>query len=381
MAFSNARIYDGALTTFPGVIRDDCLRHVVVAHDGGVGEESSVASEAAEVVGLVLEHARNRPQESLGVIALGIKHSERIDEMLREALGDHPDLESFFAEDQPEPFFVKNLERVQGDERDSIILSIGYGKHPDGRMRYHWGPLLRNGGERRLNVAVTRARHRLTLVSSFSSRDVDPDRVTSPGARLLRDYLEYTDSGGGTVASGPAPRRSGLSPFEADVAQRLVDLGISVVPRYGVGGYRVDFAAAHPAEPGRMVLAIEADGASYRDSRSTRDRDRLRKEHLERLGWTFHRIWSTNWFHDPESEIAKVQQAYREAVARVGPPAAPGPDPAADPAADPSTERGPAPGGTSDEQAQRVQAGPAGPPGQAIALRQPAMPGRLTTDG
>ena len=386
VAFSNARIYDGALTTFPGVIRDDCLRHVVVAHDGGVGEESSVASEAAEVVGLVLEHARNRPQESLGVIALGIKHSERIDEMLREALGDHPDLESFFAEDQPEPFFVKNLERVQGDERDSIILSIGYGKHPDGRMRYHWGPLLRNGGERRLNVAVTRARHRLTLVSSFSSRDVDPDRVTSPGARLLRDYLEYTDSGGETVASGPAPRRSGLSPFEADVAQRLVGLGISVVPRYGVGGYRVDFAAAHPAEPGRMVLAIEADGASYRDSRSTRDRDRLRKEHLERLGWTFHRIWSTNWFHDPESEIAKVQQAYREAVARVGPPAAPGPDPAADP----GTERGPAPGGTSGEQAQRVPAGqagqagpagPAGPPGQAIALRQPAMPDRLTTDG
>lgn len=113
------------------------------------------------------------------MIALGIRHAERIDEMLRLALADHPGLEAFFAEDRPEPFFVKNLERVQGDERDSIILSIGYGKHRDGRMRYHWGPLLRNGGERRLNVAVTRARHRLTLVSSFSSRDVDPDRVTS----------------------------------------------------------------------------------------------------------------------------------------------------------------------------------------------------------
>jgi very-short-patch-repair endonuclease len=408
VAFSNARIYDGALTTFPGVIRDDCLRHVVVASDGRAGEEPSVASEAAEVVDLVLEHARRRPEESLGVIALGIRHSERIDEMLRLALSDHPDLEAFFAEDRPEPFFVKNLERVQGDERDSIILSIGYGKHPDGRMRYHWGPLLRNGGERRLNVAVTRARHRLTLVSSFSSRDVDPDRVTSPGAKLLRDYLEYTDSGGEAVASGPAPRNTGLTSFEADVAQRLVDLGISVVPRYGVGGYRVDFAAAHPAEPGRMVLAIEADGMSYRDSRSTRDRDRLRKEHLERLGWTFHRIWSTNWLHDPESEIAKVQEAYREAVAKIPPPAPDGDSPPPEPAA----ERGHTPSGTqadtpgpeavdeatpgetsADEQAVADAIRPAGPPalpgpgglpgparppGQVIALRQPASAQRLT---
>src|SRR5262249_39530326 len=163
---SNARIYDGALTTFPGVIRDDCLRHVVVAQDaagpgdgdGAAGQEASVSREAATVVELVLEHARRLPGASLGVIALGIRHAERIDELLRLALADHPGLEAFFAEDRPEPFFVKNLERVQGDERDSIILSIGYGKHRDGRMRYHWGPLLRNGGERRLNGARTRAR-------------------------------------------------------------------------------------------------------------------------------------------------------------------------------------------------------------------------------
>ncbi|HEY1346919.1 MAG TPA: AAA domain-containing protein, partial [Streptosporangiaceae bacterium] len=342
VAFSNARIYGGALTTFPGVIRDDCLRHVVVGAGAGAGtgvggagtgaggagtdQEAAVSGEAAAVVGLVLDHARRQPGTSLGVIALGIRHAERIDEMLRAALAGHPGLEAFFAEDRPEPFFVKNLERVQGDERDSIILSIGYGKHRDGRMRYHWGPLLRNGGERRLNVAVTRARQRLTLVSSFSSRDVDPDRVTSAGARLLCDYLEYTDSGG-AAAGEPAPQHTGLGPFEADVAERLAELGITVVPRYGVGGYRVDFAAAHPAEPGRMVLAIEADGASYRDSRSARDRDRLRKEHLERLGWAFHRIWSTSWFTDPAAEAARVEQAYREAVAAAGP--APGPDGAA----------------------------------------------------
>ncbi len=129
----------------------------------------SVTAEVDKVVELILEHARTQPRQSLGVIALGIKHAERIDAALRDALAAHPDLEAFFAEDTAEPFFVKNLERVQGDERDAIILSIGYGKHPDGRMRYQWGPLLRDGGERRLNVAATRAKHRLTLVSSFSS--------------------------------------------------------------------------------------------------------------------------------------------------------------------------------------------------------------------
>ncbi len=203
VAFSNDRIYGGALTTFPGVARDDCLRHVVVAQDAGPGQESSVGAEVTEVVRLVLEHARTRPRESLGVIALGMRHAERIDAAVRTALSraGSASLESFFAEDLPEPFFVKNLERVQGDERDAIILSVGYGKHRDGRMRYQWGPLLRSGGERRLNVAATRAKRRLTVVSSFASHDVDPGKLTKPGARLLAEYLEYARAGGVPVAA------------------------------------------------------------------------------------------------------------------------------------------------------------------------------------
>jgi very-short-patch-repair endonuclease len=311
VAFSNTRIYGGALTTFPGVARDDCLRHVVVQQTREPGQEVSVTAEVEQVVELICEHARTRPNQSLGVIALGIKHAERIDTALRRELARHPELESFFAEDQAEPFFVKNLERVQGDERDAIILSIGYGKHPDGRMRYQWGPLLRDGGERRLNVAATRAKHNLTLVSSFSSQDVDPDRLTKAGAKLLADYLEYAGSGGTSSATSGG---GDLNPFETDVRDRLAACGITVVPQYGVGGYRVDFAAAHPDDADRMVLAIEADGTSYRQSGSVRDRDRLRSEHLQRLGWRFHRIWSTNWFRDPQSEVDKLQQAYDEAV-------------------------------------------------------------------
>ncbi|MCW2936460.1 MAG: helicase, partial [Actinomycetia bacterium] len=338
VAFSNDRIYGGALTTFPGVARDDCLRHVVVTE------------EVDEVVRLVLEHARARPAESLGVIALGMRHAERIDAAVRMALasGSFADAEAFFAEDVPEPFFVKNLERVQGDERDAIILSVGYGKHPDGRMRYQWGPLLRDGGERRLNVAATRARQRLTVVSSFSSHDVDPGRLTKAGARMLAEYLEYAGSGGTPVAAsgarvgngagsgaGPAGAgvggdgrtagpggRGGTDAFTADVAARLAELGVAVVPQYGVGGYRVDFAAAHPDDPSRMILAVEADGAAYRDSGSVRDRDRLRKEHLERLGWRVHRLWSTGWLADPERELARLRAAYESAVA-ASPPAQP----------------------------------------------------------
>lgn len=334
VAFSNARIYGGALTTFPGVSRGDCLRHVVVAQSAGSGQEASVSAEVDKVVELVLDHARARPGESLGVIALGMRHAERIDQALREALAEHPELEEFFAEDAAEPFFVKNLERVQGDERDAIILTIGYGKHRDGRMRYQWGPLLRDGGERRLNVAATRAKHRLTLVSSFSSHDVDPARVTKAGARLLADYLEYAGSGG---TPADASGGTALNPFEADVRDHLARYGITVVPQYGVGGFRVDFAATHPKDPDRMVLAIEADGASYRDSRSVRDRDRLRKEHLERLGWNFHRLWSTNWFHNPQAEADKLRRAYEKAVAAYEPE--PEPEPESEPASKPEPVR------------------------------------------
>jgi very-short-patch-repair endonuclease len=323
VAFSNERIYGGALTTFPGVLRDDCLRHVVVTQDGQPGQETSVAAEVAKVVELILEHARTRPEESLGVIALGSRHADRIDLALRAALADaDPGTEAFFADDASEPFFVKNLERVQGDERDAIILSVGYGKHPDGRMRYQWGPLLRDGGERRLNVAATRAKHRLTVVSAFSSHEIDPGRVTKAGARLLAEYLEYAGSGGVPMAAAGAGT---ADPFEASVRSRLAGYGITVVPQYGVGGYRVDFAVAHPDDPSRMILAVEADGASYRDSGSVRDRDRLRKEHLERLGWRFHRLWSTNWFHDPDDEVTKLREAYGKAVAAAPPAATPEP--------------------------------------------------------
>ncbi len=314
IAFSNCWIYDRSLTTFPGVAGAHCLRHVLVDQVPGAGQEDSTTAEVDAVVREILEHARSRPDESLGVITMGIKHMERIDAALRRALARHPQLSGFFEDRRHDKFFVKNLERVQGDERDAIILSIGYGKSPDGRLPYRFGPLLQEGGQRRLNVAITRARSRMTVVSSFSHHDMDPGRSNAAGVQMLRQYLQYAGSGG-TDLGDVWRERPPLNPFEISVRDRLLAAGIPVTAQYGVAGFWIDFAAAHPTQPGRMVLAIEADGASYHSSISARDRDRLRQEQLERLGWSFHRIWSTDWFADADTCIAKLKVVYDRAVA------------------------------------------------------------------
>jgi very-short-patch-repair endonuclease len=317
VAFSNAWVYDRSLRTFPGVAGGDCLTHVLVdAPPTTPGQEDSVTAEVNRVVELVIAHAAARPDESLGVITMGIKHAERIDAALRRALADRPALHAFFAEDRPEKFFVKNLERVQGDERDAIVLSIGYGKSADGKLPYRFGPLLQEGGQRRLNVAITRARGRMTVVSSFGYHDMDPERSTSDGVRMLRAYLRYAASGGTHLGDAALPKPE-PNAFEMSVRDGLLAAGIPVTPHYGVAGYWIDFAAAHPTQPGRMVLAIETDGPSYHASASVRDRDRLRQEQLERLGWRFHRIWSTDWFTDPEICVARARLAYEQAVSTV----------------------------------------------------------------
>lgn len=318
ITFSNAQpsLYDWSLTTFPGVTGDGGLRHVLVPFDAGTaGQEQSAAREVAAVVDLILEHARIRPHESLGVIAMGIAHAERVTEALRRARFVDPDLDAFFDEGAEESFFVKNLERVQGDERDAIVLTIGYGKTADGRLLYRFGPINQQGGERRLNVAITRARTRMTVVSSFGADEMDPAKLRSEGPQMLQRFLRYAESGGADLGH-LAKDRPALNPFERDVRQALTAAGIPLVPQVGSSGYWIDFAAEHPKRPGQMVLAIETDGAMYHSSPTARDRDRLRQEHLERLGWSFHRIWSTSWSNDREREIALAVQAYEAAVRR-----------------------------------------------------------------
>src|SRR6266542_4044415 len=231
IAFSNAQpnLYDFSLTTFPGVTGEDCLSHVLVPFVfGRVGQEESVSDEVDEVARLVTDHAWLRPDESLGVIAMGIKHANRISEAIRRARIEDEALDSFLDERQHEPFFVKNLERVQGDERDAIILSIGYGKNIEGRLLYRFGPLNIEGGERRLNVAITRARNRMAVVSSFSATDMDPGKLRAEGAKMLGRYLAYAESKGSDPGSF-AIAKPELNPFERDVRDQLVAAGIPLI--------------------------------------------------------------------------------------------------------------------------------------------------------
>lgn len=349
IAYSNHRIYNGRLVTFPGPGMAQAVRHELVPHvPGDGGQEASAAREVRRVVSLVLEHASTRPHETLGVITMGLEHARRIEMGMARLREEHPELEGFFGADREERFFIKNLERVQGDERDAIILSIGYGKNEAGDLVYRFGPLLQEAGERRLNVAITRARRRMTVVSSFSHTDVSPD-YPKLGVRLLRGYLEYAASGGrrleaGTVTDVP------LNDFEQSVCDELTRHGLKLTGQVGSSRYRIDLVAMHPQKPGRFVLAIECDGASYHSAPTARDRDRLRQQQLEALGWRFHRIWSTDWYQRREEEVRRALEAFATAVAHAdaldanhleaSPPVA-APAPVIDPGATRERERRP----------------------------------------
>ncbi|MCY4576238.1 MAG: AAA domain-containing protein [Chloroflexi bacterium] len=318
IASSNEHLYEGALTTFPGTREDGPFTHHLIEHRPipAMNQRSNRSNpdEVDRVVELVLEHARTRPTESLGVIAFGQEHASKIQEALdnrRNALIDEG-AESFFERHSAEPFFVKNIERVQGDERDVIILSVGYRKNNDGRLVYNFGALNRQGGERRLNVAISRARSHLHLVSSFSHIDMQLGRSNARGVELLRQYLEYVSSGG--MRLGGEYREHPLNAFELDVKSGLEERGIPNTPQFGVSGYRIDFALAHPNKPGQFVLALEADGDSYHKLPTVRDRDRLRQSVLEDKGWSFHRLSSTAWTRNRQNELDKIEEAWRRAV-------------------------------------------------------------------
>src|SRR5581483_490511 len=219
-----------------------------------------------------------------------------------------PEIEQRIAEHGSERLFIKNLENVQGDERDLILFSITYGKDVAGRMAMNFGPINQECGQRRLNVAITRARTGVTIFSSIHPDDIDLSKTRSAGVTDLKNYLEFAIRGPRAIVEQTLP--TGLepeSPLEIEIIGALRSKGWIVHPQVGCSGYRIDMAVVHPHEQGKYLLGIECDGATYHSLPTARDRDRLRQYVLEGLGWTLHRVWSTDWWYDPEREIEKLE--------------------------------------------------------------------------
>ena len=306
---SNHEFYDNRLVVFPSPDAGKVETGLIFRHDPQADyQRRGINSAEAKTVALaVMEHARQTPGLTLGVAAFSNVQARRIEDEVDILRRRDPSCEDFFAGHPEEPFFVKNLENVQGDERDVILISVGYGKIDGSYLPMNFGPLNRDGGERRLNVLITRARRRCVVYCNFVGADLDLRRSRARGVEALKTFLEYAEKG--LIDVPEATGREADSPFEAAVADRLRTRGHDVAHQIGSAGFFVDLAIVDPASPGRYLLGIECDGASYHSARSARDRDRLRQQVLEGLGWKIHRIWSTDWFRDPEREIDRVEEA------------------------------------------------------------------------
>lgn len=275
------------------------------------GGTSTNQVEAKAVARAVIEHALKNPHHSLGVGTFSVKQRQAILDELELLRRQHPDSESFFSSHHDEPFFVKNLENIQGDERDVIFISVGYGKNQSGYMAMRFGPLSADGGERRLNVLISRAKRRCEVFSSITADDIDLERGRGAGVAALKLFLQFAKTG--VLDFGKISSRETDSLFEEQVAEKLRSRGFEVKTQIGIAGFFIDIAVVDPERPGRFLLGIECDGATYHSSRSARDRDRLRQAVLEDHGWLIHRIWSTDWFRRPQEQLEKTLRAIESA--------------------------------------------------------------------
>ena len=330
--FSNQHYYDGRLSVFPaarGSVPDLGVSWHPVPHgffDRGKTRTNRV--EAETLVAHLVAALKRTPAGSrtFGVVTFSQAQQTLVSDLLDEARRVEPDIEPHFAAGD-EPVFVKNLENVQGDERDEILFSVGYGPDQDGKMWMQFGPILRDGGERRLNVAVTRARQKLRVFSTMTHDQIDLARAKGKGAAHLKEFLRYV-----AVRGVDRPQRSGPSgdfdsDFERQVHDSLTANGWQVDSQVGCGRYRIDLAVVDPNRPGEYLLGVECDGAPYHSAATARDRDRLRQQVLEGLGWHMHRIWSTDWWFDREKEMERLEAALKLAQAAPGVRPAPPPAP------------------------------------------------------
>jgi very-short-patch-repair endonuclease len=310
IAYSNREFYDERLLVYPSPVLEDPDYGVSCQRVAGIYETGQGRNriEAEAVVDAAAELMRKRHDRSLGIVAINQAQRDLIETLMDQRVASDPELLAYRQkwDGQLEEFFIKNLENVQGDERDTILISTVYGKTDEGTFRQNFGPINRAYGHRRLNVLFTRAKRKLTVFTSLDHGQIVADGH-SRGVRVLKEFLEYAQTG--TISPG---RRTGAEPdsdFERWFLTRLSAEGYEAHPQVGVAKYRIDIGIVHPDKQGSYILGVECDGATYHSSKSARDRDRLRQEVLESLNWNIHRVWSTDWYRNPEREFTKLVQS------------------------------------------------------------------------
>jgi very-short-patch-repair endonuclease len=309
IAFSNRHFYDSNLVIFPSPHSESPelgIKYVRVKN-GRFVERRNV-EEAQAVVASAIENMIKRPKESIGLVAMNGEQRDRLQLELEQALKDSPQAQRAYEKNAnlAEPIFIKNLENVQGDERDVILISMTYGPDQPGKseMAQRFGPINSADGWRRLNVLFTRAKIRMNIFSSMDSGHIRTSPTSSRGLLALKQFLEYCETG--RIVEVQHTGKAADSDFEISVATALAGHGFECEPQLGVAGYYLDLAVRDPGMPGRFLLGVECDGATYHSAASARDRDRLRQSVLEGLGWEIRRIWSTDWFKNPTAALQPI---------------------------------------------------------------------------
>ncbi|MEX2213649.1 MAG: DUF3320 domain-containing protein [Phycisphaeraceae bacterium] len=322
IAFSNYHYYGNRLQTFPSPQERSATQGVSLRYiDSAVYDRGNTRTNRAEAEAIVSEIVARLiavseredaiAAKSIGVVTFSIPQQALIEDMLDAERRKHPEIDVFFGDTVPEPVFVKNLENVQGDERDIILFSVCYGPDKDGRVSMGFGPLNRPGGERRLNVAITRAREQVILFSPLRADQIDLARTQSVAVKHLKGFLDYAERGPGAIAEAVTlKKRDALDDaFEKAIAAQLIERGWQVETHVGCSSFRIDLAVKDPDHADEYLIGILCDGPFYAAAATARDRDRSRAGVLEHLGWRLHRVWSSDWWLDPQRELGRIEEA------------------------------------------------------------------------
>ena len=312
IAFSNHSFYDNRLLLFP-------TAHAAASHLGihynrvdGTYSNQTNEEEAQALISDVIHEIKSQrdSSRSIGIVAINLQQAQVLRDNWDRAIRELPEIEAKLHDDGEEGvlqnLFIKNLENVQGDERDVIFISLTYGKDRNGNFYQRFGPINRENGWRRLNVLFTRARQQMRIYSSMDSEMIAPGENAKPGVTALKSFLSYCETG----ILPETPKSTGRgpdSPFEEDIASEVRAFELEAEYQVGVAGFFVDIGVFDPREPGHYLLGIECDGATYHCTQSARDRDKIRQEILESLGWEIYRIWSTDWFNKRAVEREKLR--------------------------------------------------------------------------